>query len=189
MRTLVPNRMEIKAYLRHLHIAPRKVRAVADLVRGKSLRDAERELMHRVKRSSHPLIKLLRSASANAGHNFRQDAATLRIKEIRVDPGPVQKRFRARAFGRAAPIRRRTSHVVLVLDSLGGAGSDRPAPVSKGTPSLREVVREDLRADAGTERSRATGTRDGLPGGGSGGRIRAPAQAPFMRRIFRRKAI
>ena len=81
--------MEIKAQLRHLHIAPRKVRAVAGLIRGMGATDAERELAHLIKRSSDPLRKLLRSALANATHNFHLDEAGIRVKEIRIDPGPA----------------------------------------------------------------------------------------------------
>src|SRR3989338_9545791 len=109
--------MEIKAQLLHLHIAQRKVRAVAGLIRGMGATDAERELAHLIKRSSDPLRKLLRSALANATHNFHLDEAGIRVKEIRIDPGPVSRRFRPRAFGRAAPIRRRTSHVILILEA------------------------------------------------------------------------
>ena len=105
----------MKAYLRHLHIAPRKCRLVAGLIRGKSVPDATHALSYLTKRSALPMLKLLRSAVANASHNFQMDGKDLYIKELRVDEGPVQKRMRPRAMGRGAPIRHRTSHISLIL--------------------------------------------------------------------------
>ena len=171
--------MEIKAEIRHLHIAPRKVRLAANLIKGMSVEDAGRELAARTKRASDPLYKLLQSAVANAKHNFLAGDGTMVIKDVRVNPGPVSKRFRPRAFGRAAPIRRRTSHVSLVLE----IGDTALARSREGVPVVREATREDLR-------------RDGVAGRGRGdtadsGRVSAakPKQSDFMRRMFQRKAI
>ncbi len=169
--------MEIKAQLRHLHIAPRKVRLAAHLIKGMSVEDAQRELGSRVKRASDPLHKLLRSAVANAKHNFLVGDAALTIKDMRVNPGSVTKRFRPRAFGRAAPIRRRTSHVVLILET-EGAGSGRRSATA---PVVREATREDLR-DTVTPRERGGDT-------GTQGSQSKPKQGAFMRRMFQRKAI
>ena len=110
-------RMEIKANLNHLHIAPRKVRLVAGLIKGMDIDRARVELRHRGRRASPLLLKLLQSAAANAVHNFQLDEDGLFIKDIAVNPGPVLKRMRPRAFGRGASIRKRTSHVALVLES------------------------------------------------------------------------
>lgn len=109
--------MEVKARIRNLGIAPRKVRLVAAVVRGMDAQRAAQELTHRAKRAAPVLVKLLRSAMASARHDFHVESDTLRIKDLRVDAGPVAKRFRARAFGRAARIRRRTSHISLVLET------------------------------------------------------------------------
>src|SRR3990167_8182344 len=100
--------MEVKATLRNLGIAPRKVRLAAAVVKGMDIARAERELAHRAKRSAPILLKLLRSAAANARHNFHVENQNMKVKDLRIDAGPVTARFRARAFGRAAPIRRRT---------------------------------------------------------------------------------
>ena len=105
----------IEAQLNYVHIAPRKMRLVANLVKGMDVSRAETQLRFLTKRASHPLVKLLRSAVANAKHNFQLDEKDLVIQKITVDGGPVLKRFRARAFGRAARLRKRTSHVTLVL--------------------------------------------------------------------------
>lgn len=169
--------MEIKAELRHLHIAPRKVRLVAHLIKGMRAADAERELAHRIKRPSDSLRKLLQSAIANARHNFHADEATLLVKDIRVNAGPVSKRFRPRAFGRAAPIRRRTSHVALVLETKGVIA----APVKERAPIVREATREDLRQDAGEQREKGEKP--------DAGRQPRPKESRFIRRMFQRKAI
>lgn len=104
-------------------IAPRKLRILANLIARKDVAFAERELSAQSKRGALPLLKLLRSAKANAAHNAKIPAATpLIIQEIRVDGGRTLKRFMPRAFGRASPIRKRTSHITLVLvPSLRGA--------------------------------------------------------------------
>ncbi len=171
--------MEIKAEIRHLHIAPRKVRLAAALIKGMSVEDAERELGSRVKRASDPLVKLLRSAVANAKHNFLVGSATMTIKDVRVNPGPVSKRFRSRAFGRAAPIRRRTSHVSLILET-GGVAVMR---TREGAPTVREATREDLRRDDVALRERADAADSARASASK------PKQAAFMRRMFQRKAI
>ncbi len=106
---------EIVAKLRHLRIAPRKVRLVADLVRGK---DASRTLiiLNRLsKRAAHPMAKLLQSALSNAKNNFQLNESNLYISKITVDEGVKLKRWRARAMGRSSPIQKKTSHITLFL--------------------------------------------------------------------------
>lgn len=173
--------MEIKAEIRHLHIAPRKVRLAANLIKGMSAEDAGRELADRTKRASNPLYKLLQSAIANAKHNFLAGDGVMMVKDVRVNPGPVSKRFRPRAFGRAAPIRRRTSHVSLVLE-IGDTALARSRE-REGAPVVREATREDLRRDGTAGRGRDEGA--------DSARVSAtkPKQSDFMRRVFQRKAI
>lgn len=106
--------MEFIATARYIKISPRKVRLLADLIRGKSIEASETQLKVSAKGASDPLLKLLKSAVANA--QVKQVSADkLYVKSIMVNGGPVLKRFRARAFGRAAPIRKRTSHITIVL--------------------------------------------------------------------------
>ncbi len=107
--------MEAGATLRYLRMAPRKVRLVADLVRGKSVEDALKTLRFTPKVASRPMKKLIESALANAENNHGLDIDILWVKEIRVDEGPTLKRFRPRAQGRAFPIHKRTSHISVVL--------------------------------------------------------------------------
>lgn len=108
--------MEIKANLKYLRVSPRKVRLVADLMRGKSVVEAEAVLRFLKKRASQPLYKLLKSAVANAKHNFNAEKENLKIKSIRVDQGPTLKRFMPRARGMAASIKKRSSHISLILE-------------------------------------------------------------------------
>lgn len=107
--------MEIKAEAKYIHIAPRKVRLVASLIKGMGVGQARVQLEHSPKHSSVPLLKLLCSAIANATHNHSIEESNLVISDVAVNPGPMLKRTRARAFGRAAMIRKRMSHISMKL--------------------------------------------------------------------------
>jgi large subunit ribosomal protein L22 len=107
--------MEVKAKARFIRMSPRKVRLVAGLVRGLDLSAAEAQLTFIKKAAAHPVLKLIRSAKANATHNFKLDTDSLFIKSITVDGGPIMHRWTPRAFGRAAPIKKRTSHITVIL--------------------------------------------------------------------------
>lgn len=97
-------------------MAPRKVRLLADLIRGMRVVDAMIQLKFSRKHAAKEMITLLRSAVANAEHNANIDADTLVITESYVNGGPILYRWMPRAFGRASKIRKRTSHVVVVLE-------------------------------------------------------------------------
>jgi large subunit ribosomal protein L22 len=86
------------------------------MMRGLSLKEAKTQMEFYSKKAALPLLKLLKSAESNARHNFQLEPENLYIKEIKVDQGPVLKRFMPRARGRATTIRRRSSHVTVVLD-------------------------------------------------------------------------
>jgi large subunit ribosomal protein L22 len=107
--------MEVKAKLRFTRIGPRKARLVADLIRGKSSEEALSILTFTPKAAARIIIKLLRSAIANADQK-KIDVDRLYVKTIMVDQGPTMKRFMPRAMGRATTIRKRTSHITIVLD-------------------------------------------------------------------------
>lgn len=108
--------MKVVATAQLIRIAPRKVRLVIDVVRGKSTEEALRILKFVNKRASLPVEKLIRSAMANAEHNFKLDKKNLVITSITANEGPTLKRFKPRAFGRAAVIRKRSSHISVVLE-------------------------------------------------------------------------
>ena len=107
--------MEAKAYLKYLRISPRKVQIVADLIRGKDVNTAMAILMQTPKAASEPLIKLLKSAVANAENNNNMDVEKLYVSQVFVTPGPILKRVMPRAQGRAYRINKRTSHVTLAV--------------------------------------------------------------------------
>lgn len=108
---------EIKAKLRFLKMGPRKVRLIADMMRGHKVTILLERLALNSRSAAEPMLKLLKSAVANAKNNFKLDVGTLRVKTITVDGGPVVKRWMPRAHGRATPLRQRTSHINLVLIS------------------------------------------------------------------------
>jgi len=109
--------MEIKVQLRNLRMAPRKVRLVVDVVRGLPVAKAETQLYYMSRQAAVPVLKLMRSAVANAEHNYKLDPSTLFIKRIEVNDGLTLKRWQPKAMGRATPIRQRASHVTLILDT------------------------------------------------------------------------
>ncbi len=108
---------EIKAKLNNLRIAPRKVRLVANLIRGKRVDEALSLLRFAAKKSSLPVKKLLESAIANAKNNYSSNK-DLYIYKIMVNEGRRLRRFRARARGVAGPIRKRSSHIILSLKEI-----------------------------------------------------------------------
>ena len=113
--------MEVTARLKYLRASPRKVRLVVDLIRGKGVEEASAILKLNKKGATEPVEKLLNSAIANAEN--REDAVDvdrLYVKEIFVDPGPTQKRFRAAPMGRGHRILKRQSHVTIKLDTRKG---------------------------------------------------------------------
>lgn len=107
--------MEIKAQAKFVRMSPRKMRLVADLIRGLDAEEAANQLKFLTKAATRPISKLLNSAVANAVNNFKLQKDNLYIKNIIVNEGPTLKRWQPRAFGRATPIRKRSSHVLIVL--------------------------------------------------------------------------
>ncbi len=104
------------AKLNDLRMAPRKVRLLADLIRGMHVAEALVQLKFSKKHAAKKMITLLRSAVANAEHNANIDIDTLVVKEAYVNGGPILYRWMPRAFGRATKIRKRTSHITLVVE-------------------------------------------------------------------------
>jgi large subunit ribosomal protein L22 len=114
--------MQAKAVARFVRMSPRKVRLVVDQIRGRSVNEAYALLQFSKKAAAEPVGKTLRSAVANAQYRGEDqgdvvDVDDLIVREAYVDEGPTLRRFRAAAMGRAAPIRRRTSHITVVVDT------------------------------------------------------------------------
>jgi large subunit ribosomal protein L22 len=107
--------VEVKAYLPNVRISPTKVRVVIDLVRGKSVNEALALLKYIPKRASEPLAKVIKSAAANAEHNFNLNKDNLVISQAYVDQGPTMKRFHPRQRGQAFPILKRSSHITIMV--------------------------------------------------------------------------
>ena len=107
--------MEAKAVARYVRISPRKARQVIDLIRGKEIGEAVAILRNTPRKASGLIEKVLNSAVANAENNYEMDIDDLFIKEAYVDEAPTMKRWRPRAQGMASPIRKRSSHITIVV--------------------------------------------------------------------------
>lgn len=107
--------MEAKAVARYIRISPRKVRIVLNLIRGKNVQYALAILKHTPKAASEPIEKVLRSAMANATHNYELDQDKLVVSQAFADQAPSLKRFQPRQRGQAFPILKRSSHITVVV--------------------------------------------------------------------------
>lgn len=154
--------MEVTAKLRNLRTSPKKVRLVVDMVRGMSVPQAVAQLQFSTKGASRPVLKLIQSAAANAENNNKLDPNAMVISKIFVDEGPTLKRWRARAFGRAAAIRKRTSHITVILDDGKGeeSASVREKTVeekaeSRSTKSEKNKKSESIKEEKKTSDKKA----------------------------------
>jgi large subunit ribosomal protein L22 len=129
--------MEVKVYLRNLRTAPRKVRQMADVIRNKNIPQARALLEFTVKRSADPILKLLNSAVASAVNDLKLEEANLTISEIRVDEGPKLKRSHPMSRGRAYPIIKRTSQIMIVVKEIKPTDSNKKNKVSATVNSPR----------------------------------------------------
>ncbi len=127
--------MDVVAKLKYLRTSPKKVRLVIDLIRGLEVGAAEHQLTFLNKGSSLTVLKLLKSAIANAENNFKLSSDNLYIKTIKVDQGPTLKRWKARAFGRAAEIRKKSSHITIILSEI--------KPTDKKTSKSKATTKKD----------------------------------------------
>jgi len=110
--------MKVRAQAKYVRQSPYKVRRVLDLVRGLPVQEAEDLLRLASRGATEPITKVLKSAVANAEHNFALDVDDLVVAEAYADEGPTLKRYRPRARGRATRIRKRTSHITIVVSDL-----------------------------------------------------------------------
>jgi|SRR3989344_978615 len=176
---------EVTAQLNRLRVAPRKVRAVANFIKGKDVVKALYQLEFLMKRSAPHLIKLLKSAISNAEHNYNMVKENLYIKDLKVDEGVKLKRFKAKGFGRAARIQKKTSHIEIVLGERVAGLKRSAAEVAKGVKPQEQ---------------KETGTSPQQEGNVGTGAIKKPeiktelgkkgsAIGSLGKRIFRRKVI
>lgn len=141
--------MQSTAKLKNLRVAPRKSRLVVDMIRGARVADALVQLQHSKKHVAVSVKKLLESAVANATHNHNMDLSSLVVKVAFVDEGKTLYRWMPRAMGRATPLRKRTSHITLVLE---GTVSDTPAAPKKEAAAEAPTAEE---APAAEEKKKA----------------------------------
>ena len=143
--------MEVKAKLRYLRMSPKKVRLVADLIRGENAHSAIVQLNHCSRKAKGPILKLLNSAVANAKNNFKLSVDGLYIQSVFVDQGPVLKRWMPRAFGKASEIRKRTSHITIVLNS---NIPDNGEIVIDNKKLKKAVIKKDVSAQGGLKKTK-----------------------------------
>ncbi len=148
------------AKLRFLRIAPRKVRSVAGLMRGLAVVEAEAQLMVQPRRAAVPLLKLLRSAIANAVNTKSLDKDKLYIESLRVDQGPMAKKMFPRARGRGVIIQKKMSHVTLVLGERDGAPKARfVIPKKEARKAAPESSGKRARAKRGSSKEVKRGVK------------------------------
>jgi len=133
-------KMQAIAKLRYLRISPRKVRLVASLIRGLKVEKAEIQLENMAKEAKRPVLKLLQSAIANAVNNFKMNKEDLKVEAIMVDNGPILYRSMPRAQGRATPIRKRTSHITIILS--GEVEGKEEEKLEKQTKKVEKVEKK-----------------------------------------------
>lgn len=195
--------MEVRAIAKHIRIAPRKIRQVADLIRGLDISKAYSQLGIINKAAVRPIRKLLDSALANAHHNFEIEPDNLYIKQIFVDEGTPYKRWTPKAHGRATQILKRTSHISVILEEkVPGAGKKErkskkvdklsrmnPDQVKGGVanPSVSQKVPSPKQSEESKEIFDVRGRgkhREGLRFDKKGGL----KQKGFLKKIFNRKS-
>lgn len=120
--------MEARAQARYVRVSPMKARRVVDVIRGMRADEAVAMLQHAPQAAAEPVRKVIASAMANAENNDGLDPDSLHIAQAYVDEGPTMRRFRPRAHGRAARIRKRTSHITIVVSEEAA----NVAPARKG---------------------------------------------------------
>lgn len=179
------NKKTVKAHARDLRIAPRKLRLVGNMVRGMRVVDAINQLEYTNKKGAPMVIKLIRSAVANAEHNFSMKAEDLYVKTINCDMGKVMKRYFPRARGSAFVIRRKMAHLNLELEEKAGGKKksrfkviEKSVKEEKSSVEPEEVVTEteDQKTSAPKQRIIKTSEQ------------RKTGQIQQKRRLFNRKS-
>jgi large subunit ribosomal protein L22 len=138
--------MEARAQARYVRVTPMKARRVIDLIRGMQADEAQAVLRFAPQAASEPVGKVLASAIANATNNYAMDARGLVISEAYVDEGPTMKRIRPRAQGRAYRIRKRSSHITVIVSD-GIAMAPKARPTAKAKADSKPAAKADPKPD------------------------------------------
>ena len=194
--------MEVKAKAKFIRMSPTKIRLVANLIQKMPVAKALDQLRFINKLAAGPVAKLVKSAIANAEHNFELAKDNLFIKELTVNQGPTLKRSMPRAHGRAAPIRKRTSHINLVLGEIKASAAlktkkqEIAAPVKLEAPpkkeaavKLKAAVKPEIaepKDDSAKEKGKAI-VNPRMEGRRGHGRLEGGAKG-FAAKMFRRKS-
>lgn len=182
------------AQLNYLRIAPRKVRLVANLIKGMQVAEAEAQLLVNPKRAAESVLKLLRSAVSNA-KNGDMSVEKLVVKEIRVNEGPVLKRFMPRAQGRATSIHKKSSHITLILEESEKTVKPRfkivkAARVKKSELEKMKKVEERRKKEESREEVKETlKKREPVYNEDKSKDVKIKEKPSIGKRMFRRKAM
>ncbi len=192
--------MEVSASLKFIRISPRKMRVVADLVRSTTVDKALAQLKFMNKRAAKPIEKIIKSAVANAEHNLEIKQDNLFLKTITVDDGPTLDRWMPRAHGRATPIRKRTSHVKVILSEIKETEKKEikkqeiDAPVKLGSQPKKENEVEVDKSETSKEIAKEVEVEKGKTvedprqeGRGGHTKIEGGTKG-FAKKMFRRKS-
>lgn len=173
------------AKLRYLKIAPRKVRMVTDLIKGLPVNEAEAQLYLLSQRASKPILKLLRSAKTGALSKDMKES-NLWLKEIKVDKGPVLKRYRPRARGAVNIIEKKSSHITLILEEKEGAPTrfkfqkkEKKKKEKKHKKALKKEERKEEKVEEKQQEEKREEKRE----------IKTKPTKGFLKKVFRRKAM
>src|SRR6056297_225207 len=148
--------MEVKAKAKNIRVSPKKARLVVDLIRGMKAGEALDQLNFINKKAVLPLSKLINSGIANALNNYDLSRDNLYIKEIKVDEGRTLHRYRPRAYGRATPIRKRFSHINLVLGEIKDSGVVEPKKQEVEAPlNLSEMAQKQEQEQKSEDKKKA----------------------------------
>jgi large subunit ribosomal protein L22 len=194
--------MQVTAKAKYIRMSPRKVRLVVSIIRGKTVDEAIDQLKFTNKIAVKPIEKLIKSAVASAKHNNEIEQDNLRIAEIRVDEGPTLHRWKPRAYGRATPIRKRTSHISLVLSEIKETTKKKTkktkleAPIKMDKRPTEDEGIEAKKDKKKTEEEKKAKEEEPVKkiidqraeGRGKHTKIEGKSQKGFMGKIFRRKS-
>jgi len=172
---------EVRAHARHIHVSPRKLRLVADLVRQTPVDVALEQLRYSSKNAALPLTKAINSAVANAVHNHNWNKDDLFVKAVTIDMGPVFKRYAPRAQGRAFVERKRTSHINVVLEE-----RKRTSKKSRSIFSLRPKFTSQEKINKEADKP---GQVSEVQTAESQGSKQAPKQAPKSQEKFKKNLV
>jgi large subunit ribosomal protein L22 len=144
--------MQVKAQVKYLRMSPKKLRLIADVVRGMKVATAMDSLTFVNKLATKPVIKLINSAVSNAVNNFNLKKENLYIKEIKVDMAGMLKRWQYKAHGRATPLRKRNAHILIILEELVPLKAKAKTKKAKTEKAVKVKSLEQIKDKAAPEK-------------------------------------